>query len=661
MAHQIFNLPPQQPLSAAGRVLPGSKLYFYLTTTSTPTPVYTTSALSVAHTQPLVADAGGRFDTVYLDPEITYKATVTDANDVLLYTIDPVNDQLLSQAIVGEALYPRTAAEISAAVTPTNYFYPPLNVLRYGTNTTPGTTNMRAAIQAAVDVADAMGGGDVYLPPGNYLISSAINWAEKVSMYGDGHGSLITANDCNAINLDFYTGFGNVHIRDLAITGINGTTRYAIIAPGTTDDADELYGVTLDNLLITDFRVGVHFRTVRTFAITNCWIQDIHTGIELVGKNLVGRIEDTSIVYAAGNGTSTNNVGIELDLFDYVDGSGNVPPESITIDGSYIFGFDTCILATFCNVLNGTDNDLSGRIYGIDITTIQNGFSWKGGTVEMSGTAAIAGVRLRPLASVINSSMEFIGVSMTGSSLTAGQCSGYLVNATGQNNQGNVNIRGGVILGMTNRDIYWFNPSGTNLIDGVNCVSSATTASITFVEDATSPGGHLTRINGCQCAKQIVVPTTLTLAASGVRITDCRDEADNTLHANAIAWYEERDNTTTPGITLSDGSGAGLSLSAVTAASTKVGREVVVAFQLTYPATADASNTQINGLPYTLPASGEHRRRGGVAYSDEGTLIYVRPALGGTNFVFRNASGALYTNANLSGSTITGEVRYSLW
>lgn len=158
MTYQIFNLPPQQPLSAAGRVLPGSKLYFYLTTTTTPTPVYTTSALSVAHSQPLIADGGGRFAAVYLDPTIEYKATVTDANDVLLYTIDPVNDQLLSAALIGATLYPRTAAEISAGVTPTNYFYPPLVVDRYGTNTTPGTTDMRTAFASAIDVATVSGG-----------------------------------------------------------------------------------------------------------------------------------------------------------------------------------------------------------------------------------------------------------------------------------------------------------------------------------------------------------------------------------------------------------------------------------------------------------------------------------------------------------------------
>ena len=44
--------------------------------------------------------------------------------------------------------YPRTAGEIAAVITPVNLQYEPGNVLRYGTNTTPGTTDMTTAIPA---------------------------------------------------------------------------------------------------------------------------------------------------------------------------------------------------------------------------------------------------------------------------------------------------------------------------------------------------------------------------------------------------------------------------------------------------------------------------------------------------------------------------------
>lgn len=74
------------------------------------------------------------------------------------------------QAIVGNG---RTAAEIAAGVTPVNYSYPPLAVDRYGTNTTPGTTDMRAAIKTAWNVAKQSGGGTIKFLPANYALASA--------------------------------------------------------------------------------------------------------------------------------------------------------------------------------------------------------------------------------------------------------------------------------------------------------------------------------------------------------------------------------------------------------------------------------------------------------------------------------------------------------
>lgn len=84
--------------------------------------------------------------------------------------------------------YARSAAEIAASVTPVNLHLYYGNVLRYGTNTTPGTTNMTTAIQAAVNAND-----DVYVPPGTYL-SDSITLRSGVRIYGDGHSSIIKQN-----------------------------------------------------------------------------------------------------------------------------------------------------------------------------------------------------------------------------------------------------------------------------------------------------------------------------------------------------------------------------------------------------------------------------------------------------------------------------------
>lgn len=97
----------------------------------------------------------------------------------------------MTQATIGALLYPRTAAEISAGVTPTNYAERPGWLARYGTNTTPGTTDLTTAVANCIAVSATHravfpaetvvtgkftipAGGSVYLPPGCVLKDSGV-------------------------------------------------------------------------------------------------------------------------------------------------------------------------------------------------------------------------------------------------------------------------------------------------------------------------------------------------------------------------------------------------------------------------------------------------------------------------------------------------------
>lgn len=55
----------------------------------------------------------------------------------------------ISQSVIGALLYPRTAAELSAGVTPSNYAYPPGHFQRYGADPT-GTNDSTTAINNAI-------------------------------------------------------------------------------------------------------------------------------------------------------------------------------------------------------------------------------------------------------------------------------------------------------------------------------------------------------------------------------------------------------------------------------------------------------------------------------------------------------------------------------
>jgi hypothetical protein len=75
-----------------GAVLTGGKLYTYAAGTTTPLTSYTTSAGSVARTNPVVLDAAGRVPgsgQIWISP-VSYKFVLTDSNDVLIATYDNI-------------------------------------------------------------------------------------------------------------------------------------------------------------------------------------------------------------------------------------------------------------------------------------------------------------------------------------------------------------------------------------------------------------------------------------------------------------------------------------------------------------------------------------------------------------------------------------------
>ncbi len=66
-----------------------AKLTFTVTGTTNPQDVYTNEALTIAHSNPVQADANGVFAPIYLDPRgPSYRVKYTTSADVLIYQID---------------------------------------------------------------------------------------------------------------------------------------------------------------------------------------------------------------------------------------------------------------------------------------------------------------------------------------------------------------------------------------------------------------------------------------------------------------------------------------------------------------------------------------------------------------------------------------------
>lgn len=91
MAAILYSL-PSRVFDANGVISAGAKAYFYLTGTLTLENVFTSSTLGTPHTNPVIADAGGKFSPIYLDSTKTYRVIVKSSDDATTYyDVDPYN------------------------------------------------------------------------------------------------------------------------------------------------------------------------------------------------------------------------------------------------------------------------------------------------------------------------------------------------------------------------------------------------------------------------------------------------------------------------------------------------------------------------------------------------------------------------------------------
>lgn len=241
-----------------GKPMNGGLLFTYIAGTTTKLATYTDSTGLSSNTNPIVLDFRGEA-RIWLDPTLTYKFTLAPAGDTdpptkPIWTVDQITSALsyaiLTQQFIGQILFPRTAAEIAAGVTPTNYAVPShlaigsVYVQRYGA-VGDGSNDDTSAINNAIAVAfkGGVNAGSVQLiPGGTHKTTSNITWQSGVSIIGDPvKYTSIKPSSAVTICLDANITLYNQAIRGVVIDGANltGTARALRIVNGNRTKFDQ--------------------------------------------------------------------------------------------------------------------------------------------------------------------------------------------------------------------------------------------------------------------------------------------------------------------------------------------------------------------------------------------------------------------------------------
>ena len=121
MARRLLT-PFLRAIGADGLAMSGAKIYFYLTGTTTPTDSYQASSGGSAHANPVVADSGGLFASIYINDAIQTRAVLKNSAGTTILDIDPVNPAI---AIAADSI-PDTGLAAGAAAA--NLGYTPANL-----------------------------------------------------------------------------------------------------------------------------------------------------------------------------------------------------------------------------------------------------------------------------------------------------------------------------------------------------------------------------------------------------------------------------------------------------------------------------------------------------------------------------------------------------
>lgn len=284
MAGKRIVVPNYMPaLDLTGGPVAGAKLYFYENNTTTLKAIYTSSALSVAHPNPVVANAAGVFPSIFADEAEVFSVAITDASDSPISGLrnrDNVKPSLVYGQEAAESAEDTvfTPAGTGAAIRSLQDVLRETVRLNDFTGADPtGTANSYAALVAAI--AATPEGGTLELN-GFYRISTGITITKSMTIKGPDHriGNVTDGADTRGM-LYFDTNVADGILVNGAVLTLDGVIVAGITLPTSTGNGIRTTGAN-NSLILTGESV----------------VQGFQKGVVLSG-GFYNRLLNTSVVF----------------------------------------------------------------------------------------------------------------------------------------------------------------------------------------------------------------------------------------------------------------------------------------------------------------------------------------------------------------------------
>ncbi len=171
------------------------------------------------------------------------------------------NTVALTAELIGGLLYPQTAAELAAGATPINFRFVESHFSRYGNNTTPGTTDMLVAVQAACDTS-ANGGSDAFIPSEIFAVSNFVTVASNTTLRGEGKSSAIKGLFAAPLNRIITSSVSvqqtNIILKDFCVDRTHANSQHGVLLGGIKNLLiDNLYILGQGSPTVTSGALGV--------------------------------------------------------------------------------------------------------------------------------------------------------------------------------------------------------------------------------------------------------------------------------------------------------------------------------------------------------------------------------------------------------------------